>query len=255
MVTYALPFIPMTVSTWILNMSDRYMLLFLSGKAEVGIYGIGGRFVTILSVVITGITTAYTSFAFQSVKDDNAKEMFSDIVNVIFVFLAGVCTTISIFGKEVIHLMTTTVYHDAYMLLASLMFSQLAYALYTFTGYGIAFKKQSKYYFYSVTAGALVNIILNLILLPNMGARGAALTTLIGTVIMLLISYHFSQKLYPCDYGIIKIGVIFCLLYGTSFGFRDAGLVIKIVVWLIDAALTIGGYSKQIIKVIRVFKK
>ena len=86
MFQYAVPLIPMTVSTWILNMSDRYMLLYFCGEAEVGIYGIGGRFITVLSVVISGISTAYTSFAFKSHRDEEAKEMFVDVVNILFVF-------------------------------------------------------------------------------------------------------------------------------------------------------------------------
>jgi O-antigen/teichoic acid export membrane protein len=255
MLAYALPFIPTTISTWILNMSDRYMLLFIAGKSEVGIYGIGARFVTILSVVISGVATAYTSFAFQNVKDKKAKEMFSDVVNVIFVFLAGICTTVALFGKEIIELMATRGYQKAYLLLAALMFSQLAYALYTFTGYGIAFEKKSKYYFYSVSLGALVNVLLNVWLLPKMGAEGAALTTLIGTVIMFIVTYYFSNKLYPCDYGILKIVVVFLLLYTTCVVFRDLSLGVKILVWIIDATITLVIYRTRIIKVFKIFKK
>lgn len=255
MFMYALPFIPMTVSTWILNMSDRYMLLFISGEAEVGIYGIGARFVTILSVVISGISTAYTSFAFQNVKDENAKEMFSDVVNVIFVFLAGVCTTVAMFGKEITTLMASDKYQSAYLLLPSLMFSQLAYALYTFTGYGIAFKKKSKYYFYSVTAGAVVNVLLNILLLPDLGAYGAALTTLIGMVIMAAMTYFFSSMLYPCNYGILRISFIFFYLYFTCVLFKEVYFGVKICVWIIDAVAVLGIYLKRIKKVAAIFRK
>lgn len=239
MFQYAVPLIPMTVSTWILNMSDRYMLLYFCGEAEVGIYGIGGRFITVLSVVISGISTAYTSFAFKSHRDEAAKEMFVDVVNILFVFLAGICTTVALFGKEIIYLMTSPEYYSAYLLLPSMMFSQLAYALYTFTGYGIAFEKKPKYYFYSVTAGAILNVILNVFLLPEMGAVGAALTTLIGTVLMLCISYYFSQKLYPCHYGIVKIMGVFLGLYMISVLFREAFLPMKIGIWCAAAAGTL----------------
>ena len=253
MLKYALPYIPMTVSTWILNMSDRYMLLYLVGEDAVGIYGIGGRFVTVLSVIISGISTAYTSFAFKSHKDDQAKEMFADVVKVLFVFLAGVCATISLFGKNVIYLMTSPEYYEAYTLLPALMFSQLAYALYTFTGYGIAFKKKSQYYFYSVTAGAAVNVILNFFLIPEMGPDGAALTTLIGMLVMLTISYPISQKLYPCNFGIGKIGIIFVFLFLTSYIFKESSLGIKIVVWIVDAGVTLSSFRKTIAKLINAF--
>lgn len=253
MLRYALPYIPMTVSTWILNMSDRYMLLYLAGEEAVGIYGIGGRFVTVLSVVISGISTAYTSFAFKSHRDDQAREMFSDVVKVLFVFLAGICTTISLFGRDVIYLMTSPEYYGSYTLLPALMFSQLVYALYTFTGYGIAFKKKSQYYFYSVTAGAVVNVILNLFLIPEMGADGAAVTTLIGMVVMLMISYPIAQKLYPCSFGIGKIGIIFAVLFLTSYIFKDSSLEVKAIVWIVDASITLLCFRKTISKIKNAF--
>lgn len=246
MFKYAIPYIPMTVSTWILNMSDRYMLLFIAGENSVGIYGIGGRFVTVLSVVISGISTAYTSFAFKSHKDTQAKEMFADVVRVLFIFLAGICTTISLFGKDIIYLMTSPEYYQSYTLLPALMFSQLAYALYTFTGYGIAFKKKSQYFFYSVTAGAVVNVILNFLLIPLLNADGAALTTLLGTLVMLSISYPLAQKLYPCGFGIVKIGLVFGVLFITSFLFMNSSFIVKIIVWLFDAIITITIYRATI---------
>lgn len=255
MVKYAIPFIPMTVSTWILNMSNRYMLLHFSGEAEVGIYGIGGRFVTIINVVISGITTAYTSFAFQNASEENSKEMFSDIVSIIFVFLAGVCTTVSLFGKEVIILMTSSEYHSAYLLLPEMMFSQLAYALYTFTSYGIAFKKESKFFFYSVTTGAIVSVLMNLILLPQMGAKGAALTTLFGMLSMFFMGYYFSQKLYPCKYGFTKIMIVFIFLYGCSTFCKDMLFTSKIIIWIIVAAITLLLYYKKIMKFFKIFVK
>ncbi|MCF2680718.1 flippase [Faecalicatena contorta] len=254
MIRYALPFIPMTVSTWVLNMSDRYMLLFLAGESEVGIYGIGGRFVTVISVVISGISTAYTAFAFQSVKDENAKEIFSDVVNIIFVFLAGVCTTVSLFGKEVIQIMTSSEYHDAYYFLASLMFSQLAYALYTFTGYGISFKKQSKYFFYSVTLGAAINVLLNFIFIPQLGAKGAALTTLVGMLTMFLTAYYFAQKLYPCQYGVKKICIIFIGLYACCVVFMQTNVIYKCIIWLIAATSVLAIYRNTLKKVFFMFK-
>lgn len=253
MLRYAIPYIPMTVSTWILNMSDRYMLLFMSGETSVGIYGIGGRFVTVLSVVISGISTAYTSFAFKSHKDEQAKEMFADVVKILFVLLAGICTTISLFGKDIIYLMTSPEYYQSYTLLPALMFSQLAYAVYTFTSYGIAFKKKSQYYFYSVTAGAVINVILNLFLIPILGANGAALTTLLGTLVMLSVSYPLAQKLYPCSFGIAKIGITFILLFMASYLFMTSSFLVKVVVWFCVAIFTLVTYRATLLKIIMAF--
>ena len=254
MFRYALPMLPMTICIWVLNMSDRLMMKYFCGSHEVGIYGIGTRFVTILTVIITGIATAYTAFAFKNEKEEGAKELFADVVSGIFVLLAGICTTIAIFGKDIIALMADPKYAEAYKVLNGLMFAQLAFAMNTFMGYGIAFKKKSKYFFYAVSIGAVANVLTNLIVLPIYGSQGASMAALLGQILSFAFTYYYSVKFYPCDYGIRKIASLFIFLLLSSLLVRDWTLVPKIVVWLFAATLVLFGYRTRILKVIKMIR-
>lgn len=246
MLKYALPYLPTTVATWILTMSDRYMILFFCGNAEVGVYGIGTRYMTVVSTIISGITTAYTTFAFQNEKEENAKEMYSKLLNIVFVLLGGICTTIALFGKEINSLMTTGDYSSSYVLLGGLMFGQLLYAMNTLVGYGIAFKKKSKYYFYSVTAGAVFNIILNYLLIPKMRSEGATIASLLGYLLMFIFTYYYAQKVYPCKYEMKKIIPCLAMLILTSVIFRETNIFLKSMIWCLDAAIVLWIFKKSI---------
>ena len=254
MFQYALPMLPMTVCIWVLNMSDRAMMQYFCGAAEVGLYGVGTRFVTVVTVIITGISTAYTAFAFKNRKEENAEELFSDVVSGIFVLLAGICTTIAIFGKDIVALMASSEYEMAYKALGGLMFAKLLYGMNTFLGYGIAFKKKSKYFFYAVLIGAVVNVVINLILLPTYGIQGAAMASLLGQLFSCAFTYYYSVKLYPCDYGIRKIVSLFLVLVISSFLAREWDIIPKVMVWISAASLVLYVYRMQISKVIKVIR-
>jgi O-antigen/teichoic acid export membrane protein len=84
-----------------------------------------------------------------------------------------------------------------------------------------------------------VNIGLNFILIPKLGIWGAALTTVISSLLISVISYFVSQKFYPVKYEIGKMLIVFVVgsaLYLTSGLFADAniyfGIGLKIVLCL-----------------------
>ncbi len=233
MVKFAVPLIPTTVMMWVLTFSDRYVLLYYHGSESVGIYGIGLRFTSLLNVVISAISMAYTTFAFSSKDDSNAKEMYYYIYNIeSFILLAG-SFTIGVFGKEIIQIMTTDAYATAYQPIRDLMFAQSIYAMATIIGYGIYFEKKSIYSFYAVTAGAVLNLGLNFALIPKYGIVAAAFTTLLGYLLHYIITMFFSKKVYPCNYGEIKVGIVMFALYFICMLSEELPLMYKLGIWVV----------------------
>ncbi len=247
---FAVPLVPMSIASWILNLSDRYIILHYCGAQQVGIYGIGGRFITVLNVFITSVSTAYVTFAFGTKNDKNAKKQYYNVFNVMYVILIAISFTISIFGKEIVYLMTSPEYFKAYLLLRDMMFSQTVYGLISIVSYGFFFKKKSVYSLIATSVAAVFNIVFNIIFIPKYGIVAASLTTLIGYVLSFIISYHFSQKFYQCNYGRERVGISFVILYFVALIFRESNLTIKIVVWMISAGCTLFIFRKFLKQII-----
>lgn len=254
MLKYSFPMLPSTLATLILTLSDRYIVLYYWGEQAVGMYGIGNRFVAIVSVVISAVNTAYTTFAYSSYKKPGAKEQFSLVMNVLYIFMVGVAFVVSIFSKEIISLMTAPEYAMAYKTLSDMMFSQVIYTLYVITCYGVLFEKKSKYVLVATSTGALVNVLLNITFIPYYGIVAAAFTTLIGYVIMLFINYYNSQRLYPCPYGMKKIILHFFCMYMIVKIMIDESFWIRIVITVICAIFTLFIYRKKIAKSLTMFR-
>jgi O-antigen/teichoic acid export membrane protein len=213
MLKFAIPLIPMTLMLWVLSLSDRYVLLYYHGESSVGLYGIGLRFTNLMNVVISAVSMAYTTFAFSSKEDNDSKKQYFYIFNVLFVLLVGIAFTLSLFGKEIVQLMTAESYGQSYLSLRDLMFSQVFYAMTSIVGYGIYFEKRSEFSLIAVSAGAVLNLVLNFILIPKYGISAAALTTLLGYALNFFLTLYFSEKLYPCQYGQGKALISLLVLY------------------------------------------
>ena len=236
MVRFSVPLIPMTVMMWVLNLSDRYVLLHYHGSDAVGLYGIGLRFTNLLNVVISAVSMAYTTFAFSSKDDRNAKRMYYYIFNIESVLLLAVAFTVGLFGKEIIQIMTAEAYATSFEPLRDLMFAQSVYAMTTIVGYGIYFEKKSVYSFMAVTAGAVLNLGLNFLLIPEYGIRAAALTTLLGYLLNYFVTLYFSKKVYPCNYGEIRVGIVLAVMYFLCMLGEKLAVPYKIGLWVACAA-------------------
>ena len=244
---YSIPLVPTVVSTWILTASSRIMLVRFVGEEAVGLYGIVTRFITVINVFTNSVSTAYTTFAYSSKDDESGPAIYSKILNVLYLLLASVVFFISIFSKEILYLMVDPQYQEAYQYMPLLLFAQVIYAAVTIVSYGIAFVKKSQLTLIYVGAAALVNVVINLIMIPKYGIVAAAFAAWVSNMLMLIIAYVLAQKLYPCPYEIWKLILSSAMLLVVSMiSIFCFGLALKILSFVICMGLMILIYRKNI---------
>lgn len=202
MLRYALPMLPMIVSNWMLSLSDRYVLLWTRGEYEVGIYSVAARFLNVLTVVTSAIFTAFVSFAFSTNKDEDAKRQYVFVLDAVHLFLIAICLGVSVLSTEILQLMVNENYYTANVLIGPLLLGQVCYSANTIIGYGFAYEKKSGFFLIPAFTGALLNLVLNLILIPVYGAQAASWTTFVGYLVMLIITIVLAQRVYYCKYHI-----------------------------------------------------
>lgn len=205
MMLFALPLIPNALATWVLALSDRYIVLHYSGADQVGLYGVAARFAAAVSLIANGIYMSYTTYAYDKKSDSDARQSYSRILNAFVYIIMGICVTGSVWAREIIDVMANVSYADTAILIAPILFGQLLYGINTLIGYAITFEKKSKYILIITTTGAALNVLLNLIFVPEYGALAAAYTTLASYLVMVIITYHYAQKLYYVGYETKKL--------------------------------------------------
>jgi O-antigen/teichoic acid export membrane protein len=89
---------------------------------------------------------------------------------------------------------------------------------------GLHFTKKTKYHASITIAAAVVNIIVNIILIPYLHYWGAAITSIVSSFVLVALFYKYSQKFYPVKYEISRLTKLFVL----AFIFLAAGLLLSL---------------------------
>jgi O-antigen/teichoic acid export membrane protein len=120
---------------------------------------------------------------------------------------------INLFVHDILALFTQPAFYDAYKVIIYLIPSILLGQMYIFAP-GIFLAKKTSYVLWINIFGAVVNALLNFILIPLMGFSGAGLATMLGQGLVFLIYMVLSQKYYPVPHNWIKIGLVIALSTG-----------------------------------------
>lgn len=176
------PLILSGLVTMIYMRIDQVMIKEMLGEKEVGLYSAAVR----LSEVWYFIPILITNSFFPSIV--NAKSLSIDLYHKrlkrLFTFLVWinilVALSVNFLSEWVIELLYGYAYQDAAKVLTIHIWSGVFVALGVASGSWFISEDLQRYSFYRTLLGALINVMLNFVLLPFSGIVGAAISTLVA---------------------------------------------------------------------------
>ena len=193
-VMFCIPLIPTAAMWWVMNASDRYMILFFMSTSANGVYSVANKIPSLLSIFENVFYQAWQTTAISKMHDDDRNEFFSNVFNKYFCFLTIGVVGLLLIGRPLILMIFSIEYSSAWLCFSILVLSVLFHALAGNLGLLYSVFKNTKGAFYSTVIGAVTNIVLNLIFIPAFGLIGAAVTTLIGYVVTLIYRWFDVKK-------------------------------------------------------------
>ncbi len=197
---FGVPLIPLSLSHYIMTYSDRYFLRYFAGLDEVGLYGIGYRLASVISLLVVGFQHAWGPFVYSTYKSVDAKETFCKVYDYASILVCFAILALSLFSREILQIFTTQKYLDAYNVIP---FIAASIAAYTFGGYfsfGIGIAKKNIHRAWGGGLAALINLALNAILIPLFGMIGAAVATIASFLMLGVMLMRISQRYYRIEY-------------------------------------------------------
>ena len=91
--------------------------------------------------------------------------------------------------------------------------------------------------------------------IPQYGMTAAAATTLIGYIVIAVITYHFSEKFYPCDYGIVRVVINMAVMYVISIAGADLSFGLRIGLTAVCIIGTLFMFRERLLDVYYMFKE
>ncbi|MBQ8433056.1 MAG: polysaccharide biosynthesis C-terminal domain-containing protein [Clostridia bacterium] len=185
---FSLPMVPTTVCWLITDLSDRYMVTYFCGSDINGIYSAAYKIPTLVILVSNIFMQAWQfSAVAESSDEESCKQFYSRVfqgyLSLILIGSAGLILLSEFLAGLLLH----SNYHGAWEYMPTLLCAAALESIVSFLATVYMVKKKSMHSFLTAIAGAVLNVVLNLLLIPRMGALGAAIATLAGYGFVMLL--------------------------------------------------------------------
>lgn len=213
---YSFPLVLTMGLTWLFASADKLTIKYFSDLNQVGLYSSSFKIVSIISVIQSGFTTFWTPIVYEHYSKNPEDTLFykkaNDYLSIIF-FSMGL--GILIFRDLIVFLLGDKYYLSKFII-PMLIFIPVMYLISETTVMGISFKKKSKYFLYISIVVSITNILGNIILVPFLGSKGAAISTGVSYILFFALRTYFSNKLINFNFNLKRIYFIIILILGYA---------------------------------------
>ena len=219
--SYSKPLVVNSISWWINNVSDRYIVTFMCGIAANGIYSISYKIPSLLSIFQTIFNQAWNISAIKEFDNDESTTFFKNVYRLYNCGIIIICSILIFNTKFIAYFLYSNEFYNAWKYVPFLMLSVVFSSLSGVLGGVFSAAKDSKTLGISTLCGAIINIVLNILLISKIGVIGAAVSTAISTFVVWLIRINKIKKLIKVNLLLKKdiTSFIFILIQCLLFEF------------------------------------
>lgn len=201
---YSIPFVPIFLIDWLFQGLDRTFLRVYSNFFEIGLYATATKISYSLNIIQSGFTTFWVPFSYEKYhKEPDNISIYSIIFNGFTICFGLIILSILLFQKLIL-LVISVEYINVMHIFPILLLIPMMYTLSEITVVGINFKKQTKLHLYIIIMSLIVNVAFAYILVPDLGALGAAISMAVGYLCFFLLRTLIAKKLYDVKVNLKK---------------------------------------------------
>jgi O-antigen/teichoic acid export membrane protein len=203
---FGLPTMPAEVSLYLLNFVDRIIIVRSAGLAAAGLYSLAVKFAQAVNVLVRGFQLAWPPLAYSIRDDDDARRAYATIVSLFVAGCAFVVTGMWLFARWFPRLLAAPAFFDSYEAIGLISVAVTLYALYLVMVVILGRTGRTEFNFPAAIGALITNVVLNLLLVPPLGIVGAGLALVASYLVVLVLMYGFTQRLFPVPYEWGRLG-------------------------------------------------
>jgi O-antigen/teichoic acid export membrane protein len=250
---FGLPTMPAELSLYLLNFVDRIIIVRSAGLAEAGLYSLAVKFAQAVNVLVRGFQLAWPPLAYSIRDDDEARRAYAVIVTWFVAGCAFAVTGMWLLSRWIVRALAAPEFFGSYKAIGLIATAVTLYALYLVLVVILGRTGRTGFNFPATIAALVVNVALNLALVPSLGIVGAGIALVASYLVVLALMYGFTQRLFPVPYEwgrLIRLVLVSAALVGLGELLLPtagaAGLLGRVVLWLLyPAGLLAVGFFTQ----------
>ncbi len=245
-IRYTLPLLPGSLCWWLTGSSDRLFVTHFLGLDVNGVYAVAIRFTGIINTLAIIFYQAWQETAILQYHSPDRDRFFSRMFNS-YIFLLGIILVGYVFLLKVNYgWLVAPQYHQSLNYIYPLGLSAVLFALSAFFDMGYQCAKDTSRTLPAIVLSAVINVILNFMLIKPLGVYGVILTQVITYTVLFTYRWHDMRR-----YFVLKsssrslVPVIVMLLSAIPFYYCD-GIVINIAYMALAIGAIIAACNKEL---------
>jgi O-antigen/teichoic acid export membrane protein len=232
---YSLPLIPNNLSWWILNVSDRTIIAIFLGVAANGIYAIAYKLAFIPNILFGIFNMSWMEASSLHINSPDKDAYFSRIFNATIITYSCIAAVFIAFMAVLFPYLVGSKFSGAYNYMPILVLGGLSQAVVGMYSSIYLAKKKTKEVANTTLYAAVINLIVNLLLVNFIGLYASAMSTLVAFLAMMVHRHYDVQKYVIVKYDKLNFAKIGTLLLITTSAFYLNNTITNIVSILISA--------------------
>jgi len=199
MLVFGIPLAGLELSGIVLNLGDRYVLNGMLGKEAVGIYSAAANLCDYVEAMfIFSLGQALQPIYVRTWEEKGERETINVIARAFHIYIivtALIVAGISAIGRELLLVLASAKYLPAASIVPWLMGGVLLRGSGVIFSAGLYIHKQSRRMLAITASIAVINILLNVALIPILGITGSAVATLLSYLLQSAAMYRLSNRM------------------------------------------------------------
>lgn len=258
MLRFSIPYIPTTMMWLITSVSDRYIVSAYCGTAENGLYAAAYKLPTLLSLVSGVFVEAWHFSTVKDAKEEERADFFGSVYASFMGIMFMGASALIVGAKLFTRILLADSYFSSWEFVPVLVIATTFSTLVSFLGSVYFLEKKSVMSMLTAMAGAVVNVILNFVLIPDHGAMGAGVATLIS-----YLTVYVIRAVDTRSYLKFKLHTPRLCINGGVLLLQAVVMVMEIPYWIVAELVLFGfmlifngrGIVRSVMAVLRGFSK
>lgn len=208
MAAFGLPLIFSNMALFALNFSDRFFLQRLQSLDAVGVYAVGYKLAFMINyMLVQPFYAMWQARMYNIHAQPEHPKIFAQIFVLYSLVLTYAALGIAVFSPEVVAVMADPRFAGGRDVVPIVALAYVFYGVGSYLQLGMFLAERTRAVGMVGAAAAVLNLVLNYVLILHFGMIGAAWATLAGFVAIAVGSYWFSQRALPLDLGVPRVAM------------------------------------------------
>lgn len=214
LIRYSLPLIPNALFWWINSSLDRICLTALSGLAYAGMYAAANKIPAILSTLTSIFQQSWGLSMFREAESKSKQAFFDEVYNAYNLCLLCVTVGLILLSRVLSSFLLSKDFFDAWPWVPWLVLAFYSNSLCSFIGTEFTAAKKTTWILSTTAVSAAVNVVLNLLLIPQFTGLGAAIATCTSYIVLLEMRVWSLNRFFKLRIDNVQLVVLHVLLVG-----------------------------------------